>query len=170
MQLPGYTYRGTNPDIFAPRNEVIRFIEDCAELIRAPVRCDVNVVSLTKKPGSRRFEVQTNDDTFDAANVVIATGPNQQPLTPQRIENALLGTIQVNSSRYCNPDQLPLGAVLVIQEYAHVPDALWVHGRRVVLARFLNRERILQTAYFRMRPETAARANLQSECDQLSSA
>lgn len=56
------------------------------------------------------------------------------------------------------------------QEYAHVPDALWAHGRRAVLARFLNRERILQTAYFRMRIETAARANLQSECDQLSSA
>jgi predicted metal-dependent HD superfamily phosphohydrolase len=46
------------------------------------------------------------------------------------------------------------------REYAHVPEPLYRLGRRRVLARFLRRERIYQTAHFWERLEARARANL----------
>jgi putative flavoprotein involved in K+ transport len=137
MQLPGYPYHGPDPDGFAPRDAVVRFIEDYAEFIRAPIRCGVRVISLRQKPGSARFEVQTDGAVFEAANVVIATGPYQQPSIPQHVQDALLGTYQVHSSGYRNSDQLPAGAVLVIGSGAsgcQIAEDLVQSSRQVFLA------------------------------------
>src|SRR4051812_31179838 len=45
MQLPNHPFRGANPDDFAPRDEVVRFIENYADVIRPPLRCGVPVKS-----------------------------------------------------------------------------------------------------------------------------
>ena len=37
--LPGFSYQGADPDAFASRDEVLRFIESYAAFIRAPLRC-----------------------------------------------------------------------------------------------------------------------------------
>ena len=53
MQLPDYSYRGNEPEGFAPRDEVVRFIEDYAEFIQAPVCCGLQVFSLKQIHGCR---------------------------------------------------------------------------------------------------------------------
>jgi len=56
------------------------------------------------------------------------------------------------------------------REYAHVPEPLYRLGRRRVLARFLRRQHIYQTAHFRDRLEARARANLAAVMATLRSA
>ena len=80
MRLPEFEYAGNDPDAYAHRDEVIRFIEAYAAFIRAPVRTGVDVQRL--RPGPDGFILETSDTTIEAANVVIATGPYQQPAIP----------------------------------------------------------------------------------------
>jgi putative flavoprotein involved in K+ transport len=46
LQLPDYAYQGPDPDGYPSKNEFIRFLEDYASGIRAPVRCNTKVLSL----------------------------------------------------------------------------------------------------------------------------
>ena len=41
MRLPDFAYLGDDPDAYAPRDDVVRFIEAYAAFIRAPVRTGV---------------------------------------------------------------------------------------------------------------------------------
>ena len=50
MQLPDFRYAGDEPDAYAPRAEVVRFIENYARFIQAPVRTGVDVRSLRRAP------------------------------------------------------------------------------------------------------------------------
>jgi putative flavoprotein involved in K+ transport len=103
MRLPGHAYQSGDPDGFAPRHEVVRFIEQYAGLIKAPVRCGVRVVSLRQKPGAVRFVVQTDDAMMEASNVVVATGPFHEPAIPPFAATLPADVAQVPSSRYRNP-------------------------------------------------------------------
>lgn len=137
MKLPGYPYSGADPDGFAPRDEVVRFIESYAAVIRAPVRCGVAVTSLRQRPASERFQIETEDGEIEAANVVIATGPYQKPSVPHAMEHAMRGFFQVHSSRYRSPAQLPDGAVLVVgsgNSGCQIAEDLLRSGRYVYLA------------------------------------
>ena len=70
---------------------------------------------------------------IEALNVVSATGPFQRPLIPPVIpEQADL--LQMHSTRYRNPDQLPQGAVLVVgagSSGGQIADELLRAGRQV---------------------------------------
>ncbi len=137
IQLPGHTYPTNDPAGFAPRDEVVRFIESYATLIGAPVRCGVRVLSVGQKPGSERFLVQTDHETLEAVNVVLATGPYQLPsITP--LDAAVPPDIfQIHSRDYRNPQQLPPGAVLVVGSGAsgcQIAEELYQTGRKVYLS------------------------------------
>ncbi len=137
MQLPGGPYRGDDPDGFAPRDEVVRFLEDYAARTQAPVRLGTRVTSLSQKPGSQRLLVQTDGGTLEAANVVVATGPFQAPAIPPLGAALPPGIVQVHSSCYRNPARLPPGAVLVVGSGAsggEIAEELYTAGRRVYLS------------------------------------
>ena len=137
LQLPGYGYQGDNPDGFIVRDEVARFVEGYAAFIRAPVRCDTRVLALRQMPGRERFLVESNDSTFEADNVVVATGPYQRPSVPPFAATLPSWVFQVHSSSYRNADQLPPGAVLVVGSGAsgcQIAEDLHGPGRRVFLA------------------------------------
>src|SRR5262249_31746371 len=55
LQLPGYGYGRPDPDGFAARTEVARFLEDYAKRIRAPVRSGVRALSLPRDSERDRF-------------------------------------------------------------------------------------------------------------------
>jgi putative flavoprotein involved in K+ transport len=114
MQLPGHPYQADDPESFAPKDEVVRYIENYASIIRAPLRCGVAVTALKQKPGSPRFTLDTTEGEIEAANVVIATGPYQKPAIPVEMMRALTAVVHMHSSQYRNPAQFPPGAVLVI--------------------------------------------------------
>jgi cation diffusion facilitator CzcD-associated flavoprotein CzcO len=79
--MPGHVFPG-DPDNFASRDEVVRFLDGYASTIRAPLRCGVRVTTLRAKRGTERLVVRTDHGTLEAVNVVFATGPFQEPVIP----------------------------------------------------------------------------------------
>jgi putative flavoprotein involved in K+ transport len=134
IQLPGFAFQAADPDAFAARDDVLGFIESYAAFIRAPLRCGLAATALGQAPGSTPLIVGTQDNFFKAKNVVIATGPFQVPAVPVPIEGAAL---DLHTSRYRNPRQLPPGAVLVIgsgNSGVQIAEELCSAGRRVYLS------------------------------------
>lgn len=137
IELPGYKYQCDDPDAFAPGHEVVQFIQDYATFIKAPTRCGVEVTSLERAADSSRYLLTTNSGAIEAANVVIATGPYQQPAIPAMSSEVPHNIFQIHSSGYRNPNQLPPGAVLVVGSGAsgcQIADDLQQSGRQVYLS------------------------------------
>lgn len=136
--MPGYKYQCDDPDAFAPGHEVVRFLDEYAALIKAPVHCGVTVTSLEQGLRPGRYLIHTQDETtIEAANVVIATGPFQRPAIPQISGQIPPDLFQVHSSKYRNPDQLPPGAVLVVgagSSGCQIVEELIESGRQVYLS------------------------------------
>jgi putative flavoprotein involved in K+ transport len=79
LQLPDYSYQGGNLDGYASKDEFIRFLEDYASAIRAPVRCETEVVALSDSNDGCSMTLETSRGVIRATNVVVATGPFQVP-------------------------------------------------------------------------------------------
>jgi putative flavoprotein involved in K+ transport len=77
-----------------------------------PVRLKARVTSLTRTDD--RFEVRTADDTLQAGQVVVATGPFQVPFVPPAAQGLEPSVTQIHSASYRNPAALPSGPVLVV--------------------------------------------------------
>jgi putative flavoprotein involved in K+ transport len=137
LQLPGYAYAGAQPDGFAPRAEVVQFIENYARFIDAPMRCGEEVISLRQLPTSGRFSVTTPTHTYEAAQVVVATGPYQRSLIPAYTAQVPPDILQLHASAYRQPTDLPDGAVLVVgagSSGCQIAEELLQHGHRVFVA------------------------------------
>ena len=137
VRLPGFPYRGDNPDGFMKRAEVVSHLEQYASSFGAPVRFGVTVTAVDLAPGGSGYLVSTADgDTFAAANVVVATGSFQFP-RPAKLADAFPPHIaQLHSSLYRNPDDLPPGAVLVVGSAdtgCQIAEELFESGRQVYL-------------------------------------
>ena len=134
MRLPGFAHHGVDPDGFAPRDDVVRYIEEYASAIRAPIRCGVAATALRQKCGSTRLVVESTAGCFEAKNVVIATGPFQTPAAPPTLCRKAL---QLHSSQCRNPKLLPPGAVLIVgsgNSGCQIAEELCWANRRVYLS------------------------------------
>src|SRR6201998_814317 len=112
-RFPDRTFSDVDPDGFAPASKIVEYFVAYAEQIAAPIRCGVEVKSLHRKADGSGFRAETSTGVIDATNVVAATGPFQRPIIPAVVP-ADSGIMQLHSSAYRNPAQLPEGAVLVI--------------------------------------------------------
>lgn len=134
-RFPNMTFDDIEPHEFPTRDRIVEYFEAYAEQISAPVRCGVNVGAVTPR-GDGGFLVDASSGAILAANVVVATGPFQRPLIPAVVP-AETGILQVHSSGYRNPDQLPDGAVMVVgagSSGTQIADELLRAGRRVYLS------------------------------------
>ncbi len=137
VRLPDFPFPHTDPDGFAPRDAIVGFIEAYADFIRAPVHSPITVTALRRLAGSAHFAVETSAGTIEAANVVLATGPYQRPAVPPVFRDDGGAVVQLHSSRYRNPGQLPDGGVLVVgagASGAQIAEELLLAGRRVHLS------------------------------------
>jgi putative flavoprotein involved in K+ transport len=135
LQLPGAEYEGDEPDGFAPLAEAIAYIEDYARSFAAPVREDSAVTRLGRR--GERYLVETNAGTFEASNVVVATGAFQLPRARVPGAESAPVELQLTTSEYRRPEQLPEGAVLVVgggQSGCQIADELMQAGRAVYVA------------------------------------
>ena len=135
-RFPPQEFAGLDPDAFAPRDGIVSYFETFADRIAAPIRCGVEVTDVREAPDGAGFRVETSDGLFEAANVVSATGPFQRPVIPDFVPEGA-GLLQMHSSAYRNPAQLPEGAVLVVgagSSGAQIADELLRAGRRVFLS------------------------------------
>jgi putative flavoprotein involved in K+ transport len=135
QQLPGFGYAGPDPDGFFARSEVVAYLEGCADAIGAPVRLGVEVTRVRRREG--RLLVESSAGEILAANVVVAAGAYQRP-TPSPIAAQLQDDVlQLHTSEYRRPDQLPPGGVLVVgsgQSGCQIADELLTSGRDVHLS------------------------------------
>src|SRR3984957_4512261 len=135
-RFPSLEFADLDPDAFASKDQVAEYFEAYAEQIDAPIRCGVEVLSVRRNEGRATFRAETTDGTIEARYVVAATGPFQRPRIPAILpEDAPV--VQMHSSEYRNPSQLPDGAVLVVgagSSGVQIADELLGAGRRVYLS------------------------------------
>lgn len=134
FRLPGAAYSGPEPDGYMPRDQVVASFEQYIDRFRLPVRFGVRAGSIQwLDPG---FRVETDQETYQAGNVVVATGMYQHPKVPS-FATALNGNTQaITSGQYRNPEALPPGAVLVVgsaQSGCQIAEELYQSGRKVYL-------------------------------------
>ena len=135
-RFPGLEFSDIGPDDFASKEQVAEYFVAYAEKIAAPIRCGVNVTSVRRNVGRSGFTVETSDGTIQARFVVAATGPFQRPIIPDVVP-AAERLVQLHSSAYRNPGQLPDGAVLVVgagSSGVQIADELLRAGRHVYLS------------------------------------
>jgi putative flavoprotein involved in K+ transport len=135
-RFPGFEFSDLDPDEFASKERVADYFVAYAEKIAAPIRCGVEVTSVRRNVGRPGFRAETSDGTIDASYVVAATGPFQRPVIPAVVPDDA-GPVQIHSSAYRNPGQLPEGAVLVVgagSSGMQIADELLRAGRRVFLS------------------------------------
>ena len=102
-RLPGYAYRGDDPDGYLAVPEVVRLIEDYATESAAPVVTGTTVTSV--RPGRRGYVVQTDQGSWHAPTVVVATGAASVANVPARLaEQVPAGITTVTTADYRNPE------------------------------------------------------------------
>ena len=132
-RLPGFAYRGDDPDGYLTAPEVVGLLDDYAVASAAPVRSGVTVTSV--RPGGHGYLVSTDRGTWNAATVVIATGAAAVPVVPAVPVPTEITT--VTAANYRHPGLLPPGGVLVVGASAsgvQIADELRRSGRPVTLA------------------------------------
>ncbi len=135
-RFPSMQFEALGPDDFASRDSVIDYFERYAEHIKAPIRTGVDVTSVRRHDGRSGFAVETTHGSFDARFVVSATGAFQVPVIPPVVPHDC-DVLQLHSSDYHNPDQLPVGAVLVVgsgSSGVQIADELMAAGRPTYLS------------------------------------
>jgi putative flavoprotein involved in K+ transport len=134
-RLPGYAYQGPEPDGFMGRSDIIDYLVSYARSFDAPVEEETNVLSATQYDDGWR--VETDRDMWLSRNVVIATGHCHTPHIPPFGSSLDPDILQMTTSRYRGPDDLPQGGVLVVGASAsgvQLADELRRSGREVTLA------------------------------------
>ncbi len=134
-QLPGFPYSGPDPYGFMLRDEIVNYLDGFIASFEPPLREDVAVRSL-RRDGQEGFLLDASDGLHIADQVVVATGGYQIPIIPRCAERLGDDILQVHSSDYRNPDQLPEGAVLVVgsgQSGCQIAEDLHLAGRKVHL-------------------------------------
>src|SRR4051812_28675057 len=111
-RLPGHPYRGSDPNGFMVKDEIVKYLDDYVASFSPPVREGVEVLRV--KPGTRsRFEVETSEGTYLADQVVIAAGGYHKPKLPPLAAALAPEVVQLNATTYKNAKSLPDGAVMV---------------------------------------------------------
>ena len=135
-RFPNMEFTDFDPNGFPSKEQVVDYFVTYAEMIKAPIRCGVEVKEVRRNVGRPGFRIETSDGIFEANNVVAATGPFQCPLIPDfKFESNRI--TQIHSSQYHNPDQLPDGGVLVIgagSSGSQIADELLRAGKSVHLS------------------------------------
>ncbi len=111
-RLPGFDYRGDDPGGYRTVPEVIRFIEDYAKAIAAPVETNTRVTSVRR--GGIGYLVRTDSGDWQCGAVVLASGACNLPDIPACAEHVPRSIDCLTAQLYRNPGQLADGGVLVV--------------------------------------------------------
>jgi putative flavoprotein involved in K+ transport len=97
---------------FPTRDEFADYLRDYAAHWHLPVQNGARVQRLSSDGNG--YLVETADQRFEAENVVVATGFDRLPKLPGFADRVDPGIVQLHSSEYRDPSQLPDGGVLVV--------------------------------------------------------
>jgi putative flavoprotein involved in K+ transport len=134
-RLPGYPYKGADPDGFMTMPQVVELICNFAAMTSAPVRAHTAVTSLQRVDGG--YRVVTDGGDICCRTVLLASGAANGPHVPE-VRRAVPKRIEcVTAFDYRNPDRLPSGGVLVVGASAtgvQLADEILRSGRPVMLS------------------------------------
>jgi putative flavoprotein involved in K+ transport len=134
VQMPGMGYDGADRDGFMPRDEIVAYFERYIERFQPLIQYGTQVTAVEKT--EQGYRVATHQETYDAHNVVMATGLFQKPKIPVFAANIPPSIMQLHSGSYRNPAALPEGAVLVVgsaQSGCQIAEEVYQRGRKVYL-------------------------------------
>ena len=134
-RLPGWCYDGNDPDGYMTANEVVGYLARYARSFDAPVEVETTVVRVER--AGDRFLVATDQGTWIADQVVVATGHCDSPHVPAVAAGLSPSVHQITPTAYRTPGSLPDGGVLVVgaaASGAQLADELARSGREAVLA------------------------------------
>jgi putative flavoprotein involved in K+ transport len=134
-RLPGWTYRGADPDGFMTAAEVADHFTAYSASFAAPVEEETTVLSV--RPDDGGYEVETDVGAWHTRAVVVAVGAAGTPFVPAIAEGLPGGVVQITPTRYRDPEQLPDGRVLVVGASAsgiQLASEIHASGRDVILA------------------------------------
>jgi putative flavoprotein involved in K+ transport len=133
-RLPGYAYRGCEPDGYMGMPEVVRFLQDYADLIDAPVETGTTVTSVRRTEGG--YDVATNRGSWRCRSLLLANGACGVAMVP-RIADGLPPAIKsLTPMQYRSPTQLEDGGVMVVGASAtgvQLAKEIQKSGRQVTL-------------------------------------
>jgi putative flavoprotein involved in K+ transport len=132
--LPGMAFPGP-PDTYPGKDAVAGYLKAYAAAFDLPVRLNSPVTRLSQT--DEGFKIHTQREVFNARQVVVATGPFQQPFTPPAAQQLDASVTQLHSAEYRNPRALPPGPVLVVgggNSGFQIAEELATAGRHVDLS------------------------------------
>jgi putative flavoprotein involved in K+ transport len=136
-RFPDFEFSSIDPEGFPSKEQVADYFVAYAEKIAAPIRCGVEVTSVRRQSAGPGFRVETSNGTIEARFIVAATGPFQRPVIPAIIPRDGTIQMQIHSSAYRNPEQLPAGNVLVVgagSSGVQIASELQQAGRHIYLS------------------------------------
>ena len=134
-RLPDFAYDGDDPNGFMTASEVIKFLEQYADVISAPVQTRTKVTSVCHAGDD--YQICTNKGSWQCRTVVIATGACNIASVPPLSAAVPSAVDMVTPMDYRNPSQLREGGVLVVGASAtgtQLADEIHRSGRPVTLA------------------------------------
>jgi putative flavoprotein involved in K+ transport len=99
-------------DTYPTKDPVANYLQAYAAAFDLPVRLNARVTDLRRVGDD--FQVGTADASYQAGQVVVATGPFQVPFVPPPASKLDASVTQLHSADYRNPRALPEGPVLVV--------------------------------------------------------
>ena len=109
--LPGRPFPG-DPDSYPGRDDVAAYLTDYAREFELPVELGSRVRAV--RQGESGYLVDLDGRTYEAEQVVIATGPFQAPRVPDIAARLDPAIVQFHSGEYRRPQDVPAGPVLVV--------------------------------------------------------
>ncbi len=134
-RLPGYRYRGDNPDGYMDMPQVIDFFDGYAEQVAAPVETHTTVKNVRSTDGG--YLVATGRETWRCRSVVIASGACNIANVPKLADTLPDGIQSLTPMQYRNPEQLSDAPVMVVGASAtgmQLAKEIHLSGRQVTLA------------------------------------
>jgi putative flavoprotein involved in K+ transport len=131
--LPGLDMPG-DPEGRPTKDEMADYLQTFADHFALPIQMDTQVVAMQKH--EETFLLQTTQGTYQAATVIVATGPFHHPRIPLFASALSPQVEQLHSASYHNPSEIPPGPVLVVgagDSGAHIAAEL-AHAHPVSLA------------------------------------
>jgi putative flavoprotein involved in K+ transport len=109
--LPGLPFPG-DPDRYPGKDEVADYLVDYARRFELPVELDSRVRAV--RGTDEGYLVELDERSIEAEQVVIATGPFQEAFVPPIARAVGPEVVQMHSTEYRAPHDIPEGRVLVV--------------------------------------------------------
>ncbi len=99
-------------DTYPGKDDIADFLRNYAERFELPVRLNTRITRVTTNKGS--YLAEAGDETLEAAQVVVATGPFQVPFVPLIADDLDPAVTQIHSVDYRDPASFPGEKTLVV--------------------------------------------------------